>query len=132
MYMFARNASGKHLLPTEIQTSSNVTAYAVSTCSGCTAGIFVLNKDLTASGEVRVHLTGPMGDASLLLLDAPKVDSLAEDVRYGGAQFDEQANIAAPKETLVKPGSDGDYVFTLPNAAVALLTVEPAEQTVAH
>ena len=132
MYMFARNASGGHVLPTEVQTSSNVTAYAVSACSGCADKIFVLNKDLTASGEVRVHLTGPMGDASLLLLDAPKVDSLAEDVRYGGAQFDEQANIAAPKETLVKPGSDGDYVFTLPNAAVALLTVEPAEQTVAH
>ena len=107
-------------------------AYAASTCSGCADKIFVLNKDLAASGEVRVHLSAPMGDASLLLLDAPKLDSLAEEVHYGGAQFDENANIGAPKETVVKPGSDGDYVFTLPNAAVALLTVQPAEQTVTH
>ncbi|MGE5326304.1 MAG: hypothetical protein ACM3NO_04640 [Deltaproteobacteria bacterium] len=132
MYMFARNASGQNLLPTEVQTDSNVRAYAVSSCPGCAARIFVINKDLAASGEVRVHLAGPMGKGSLLLLDAPKLDSLASDVRYGGAQFDENGDISAPKETVINPGSDGNYDFTLSNAAAALLTVQPAGRTVTN
>ena len=126
MYMFARNASGRHLLPVEVKTDANIKAYAVSTCSGCAAGVFVLNKDLSASGQVRVHFSQPMGDGSLLMLQAPSLDSLASDVRYGGAQFDSNANLPAPHKTEVKPGPNGDFTFSLPKAAVALLTVHQA------
>jgi hypothetical protein len=126
MYMFAHNASGRHLLPAEVKTEANIKAYAVSTCSGCAASVFVINKDLSAAGEVRVHFSQPMGAASLLLLQAPKLDSLAPEVRYGGSQFDENANLPTPHETGIKPCSDGDFSFTLPNAGIALLTVEQA------
>jgi hypothetical protein len=126
MYLFAHNASGRHLLPVELKSDSNIKAYAVSTCSGCAAKVFVINKDLKASGEVRVHFSEPMGDGSLLLLQAPRLDSLAPEVKYGGAQFDANANLPAPHETEVKSDADGDFAFTLPNAAVALLTVGQA------
>ncbi len=126
MYLFARNASGKHLLPVELKSDSNIKAYAVSTCSGCAAKVFVINNDLTAAGEVRVHFSEPMGDGSLLLLQAPKLDSLAPEVKYGGVQFDADADLPAPRETEVKADPGGDFTFTLPNAAVALLTIEQA------
>ena len=126
MYLFARNASRKHLLPVELKSDANIKAYAVSTCSGCAAKVFVINKDLKASGEVRVHFSEPMGDGSLLLLQAPRLDSLAPEVKYGGVQFDANANLPTPHETEVKAGASGDFTFTLPNAAVALLTVEQA------
>jgi hypothetical protein len=128
MYMFAQNASGKHLLATQVRSESNIKAFAVTPCSGCGVKVFVINKDLTAAGEVRVHLPGPMGEGSLLLLDAPKLDSLAGEISYGGSKFDENANLPVPHKTDVKPDASGDYAFTLPNASVALLTVEPEEK----
>jgi hypothetical protein len=128
MYMFARNASGKHLLPVEVKTNANIRAYAVSTCSGCAAEVFVINKDISAAGEVRVHSSEPMGAGSLLLLQAPSLGSLAPDVRYGGAQFDSSADLPAPRETDIKSESNGNFSFQLPIAAVALLTIRQAGQ----
>lgn len=126
MYLFARNAAGEHLLKTEIKTPSNLKAYAVSSCSGCAVKVFVINKDLEAAGELRVHLSGPMGEGSLLLLQAPKLQSLAEEVRYGGVQFNENGDLPDPHTTIVQPDAGGDYDFSLPNSSVALLTVGPA------
>jgi hypothetical protein len=126
MYLFARNASGGHLLPVELESDSNIKAYAVSTCSGCAAKVFVINKDLKAAGEVRVHFSVPMGAGSLLLVQAPSLNSLAPEVKYGGAQFDANANLPAPHETEVKADASGDFTFTLPSAAVALLTTGQA------
>lgn len=122
-YMFARNASGKHLLPTTIETSSDIRADAVSACAGCAVSVFVINKDLSAAGEVRVRVEGRKAVASLLLLRAPHLDSLAPSVRYGGEQFDSEGRIGAPQSTAVHPDAQGEYVFTLPNAAAAVLTV---------
>jgi hypothetical protein len=128
MYMFARNASGRHLLPAEAKSDANIKAYAVSSCSDCEVKVFVINKDLSAAGEVRIHLPVPMGEGSLVLLQAPKLESLAPEVRYGGAQFDANATLPALHETPVKPEASGDYDFTLPNASVAMLTIEPGKK----
>jgi hypothetical protein len=126
LYLFTRDASGSRLLPVAVKTSANIRAYAVSRCAGCAVKVFVINKDLSASGPVRVHLARGMEYGSLLLLDAPKLDSQASEIHYGGHQFDSAGVIAAPATKAIKPDTDGDYVFTLPNAAVAVLTVEPA------
>ncbi len=123
MAMFAQNASGKHLLPAEIQSAANIKAYAVTACADCATEVFVINKDSSASGAVRVHLAASGGEASLLLLRAPSLESLAPEVRYGGVQFDENANLPAVHTAHVRRGEDGSYEFTLPNASAALLTI---------
>lgn len=126
MYFFARNASGDHLLPTTIKTSANVRAYAVSSCAGCAVKVFVINKDLSAAGQIRVRLNRGMGKGSLLLLKAPRLNSLATGVRYGGVQFSSDGRLPPPHSTAVQPDAQGVYTFTLPNAAAALLTVAPS------
>jgi hypothetical protein len=125
MYMFARDASGGYLLPASIGTSANIRAYAVSPCSGCAIKVFVINKDLRASGTVRVHIAGRVNAASLLFLEAPHLASLASEVKYGGVQFDADGRLPTPHSTEIRPEAGGDYVFTLPTASAAMLTLAP-------
>ena len=126
LYLFAQHAAGKRFMSIGVEANANVTAYAVSACSGCAVSVFVLNKDTAASGPVRVHLQHAMGAGSLLLLAAPNLGSLAPDVRLGGRQFDSNGAIGAPRTVGIRPDAAGDYDFTLPNAAAAVLTVQPA------
>jgi hypothetical protein len=129
LHLFARHASGALLLPDSVVTARNVRSYAVSACvAQCPVDVFVLNKDTSASGPVRVHLTRRMGDATLLLLSAPSLGSLAADVSYAGRQFGSDGGIGAPQTAVVHPDARGDYAFTLPNAAIAVLTVRPARR----
>jgi hypothetical protein len=123
MYLFARNASGKHLLPTEASTNANIRAYAVSSCAGCAINVFVINKDLSAAGNIRVRAAGRTGSASLLLVQAPSLSSRASEVRYGGVQFDSRGRLPAPTTTKIQPGTGGEYRFMLPTASAALLTI---------
>ena len=125
LYLFANHAAGAQRLPVATEAKANVQAYAVRGCAECEVRIFVLNKDTAAAGPVRVHLARRMGAASLLLLAAPSLGSLAPDVRYGGRQFDPDGGIGAPDTAAVRPDARGEYVFDLPNAAIALLTVRP-------
>ena len=126
LYLFGRHASGAHLVPALVETRANLRAWAVSRCGGCAVAVFVLNKDSSASGPVRVHLARRMGSGTLLLLRAPSLASLAADVSYGGAQFASDGSLGTPVTVAVAPDASGDYTFALPNAAIALLTVEPA------
>ncbi len=123
MYMFARRASGEHLLPASIETKANITAFATTACPSCEVHVFVINKDEKASGPVTVHLAGHVGAASLLMLQAPSLESMADATRYGGQQFDSDGHIGSPVTTSVSPGTNGDYSFTLPNASAAVLSV---------
>src|SRR5690242_962585 len=125
MYMFAKNASGEHLLPASIQTSANITAFATTSGPGSEVHVFIINKDGKASGPVTVHLAGRTDWGTLLMLQAPSLGSMANDVRYGGKQFDADGHIVAPSTTSVRAGANGDYTFTLPNAAAAVLSVAP-------
>jgi oligosaccharide reducing-end xylanase len=125
LYLFSHHAAGRRLLPATVESDANVRAYAVSRCAGCGVTVFVLNKDSTAAGTVRVQLGRTMGTGTLLLLDAPTLGSLAPEVLYGGRRFDSDGHIAAPQTTEVKPGADGTYSFTLPHAAIATLEVAP-------
>lgn len=122
-YMFARNASGKHLLPTSINTSANIHADAVEACARCAVSVFVINEDSSAAGEVRIRVQGRKAAASLLLLRAPHLSSLAQEVRYGGEQFSSNGQLPPPHNTTVRADAQGQYTFTLPNASAAVLTV---------
>jgi hypothetical protein len=125
MYMFAQHASGEHLLPASVESKANITAFATAACPNCEVHIFVINKDEKASGPVTVHLPGSAGSGTLLVLDAPSLGSMAEDVRYGGKQFDTDGQIGVPSTTSVPAGGNGDYTFTLPNASAAVLSIAP-------
>ncbi|HTT68612.1 MAG TPA: hypothetical protein VMF70_11325 [Gemmatimonadales bacterium] len=128
LYAFGRHAAGARLLPAAIETRANVRAWATSRCAACAVDVFVLNKDSSASGSVRVHLARRMAGGTLLLVRAPSLASLAPDVSYGGAQFDSDGSIGPPATVAVEPDADGDYTFVLPNSAIALLTVAPARR----
>ncbi|HVO34352.1 MAG TPA: hypothetical protein VMT21_02235, partial [Gemmatimonadales bacterium] len=80
LHLFARHASGAQLLADSVATSRNVRSYATSPCLQCEIDVFVLNKDTAAAGPVRVHLSRRMGEATLLLLSAPSLASLAADI----------------------------------------------------
>lgn len=123
LHLFARHASGAQLLADSVVTSRNVRSYATTPCVQCEVDVFVLNKDTTASGPVRVHLGRRMGEATLLLLSAPSLGSLAADISYAGRQFGDDGGIGAAHTVVVQPDAAGDYTFELPNAAIALLTV---------
>ncbi len=125
LYLFSRHAAGGHLLPTAVASAANVRAYAVRRCVGCAVSVFVLNKDTSAAGPVRLRLGRGMGAATLLFLEAPSLGALAGDVRYGGRQFDTTGELGTPATTTLTPEADGSYRFTLPNAAIALLTISP-------
>jgi hypothetical protein len=125
MYMFAQHASGEHLLPASVETSANITAFATTACPTCEVHVFVINKDEKASGPVTVRLAGRTGAGTLLMLQAPGLGSMAEDVRYGGQQFDSDGHIGTPSTTSVAAGGNGDYTFTLPNASAAVLSIAP-------
>lgn len=126
MYLFARNASGERLAPASISTNANVRAYAVSACVSCGVKVFVINKDLSAAGEVRVRVSTLRGKASLLLLQAPSLSSMAPEASYGGVQFSSDGRLPEPHSSVVKRGVQGDYEFHLPNSSAAVLTINPA------
>jgi Glycosyl hydrolase family 79 C-terminal beta domain len=123
MYLFAQKASGEHLLPASIVTKDNITAFATTEGPGSDVHVFVINKDEKASGPVTVHLAGGSGAASLLMLQAPSLGSMADAVRYGGQQFDSDGLIGNPSTASVAASGNGDYTFTLPNASAAVLTI---------
>lgn len=125
LYMFAKSASGEHLLPAAIHTGANITAFATTAGSGSEVHVFVINEDEKASGPVTVHLAGSTGSGTLLMLQAPSLGSMANDVRYGGQQFDTEGHIGIPSTTSVRASGNGDYTFTLSNASAAVLSIAP-------
>jgi len=125
MYMFARYASGDHLLPASVDSKANITAFATTPGPGAEVHVFVINEDEKASGPVTVHVAGSAGSGTLLMLKAPSLGSMADGVRYGGKQFDTAGHIGVPITTSVPAEGNGNYTFTLPNASAAVLTVAP-------
>lgn len=125
MYMFARNATGEHFLPVSTETRANVRTYAVSSCAGCEVKVFIVNKDLTEAGTVCIHIDRKMGKGSLILFEAPHLDSTASSVRYGGVQFDPEGRLPAPHANQVRSDANGEYRLILPNSAAAMLIIAP-------
>jgi hypothetical protein len=123
MYLFSQFASGERFLSASIKTRSRITAFATTACGHCAVHVFVINEDQNAAGEVLVHLSGPAAHASLLMLQAPSLTSLADKVRYGDRHFDTHGHIGVPRTIPVVPGANEDYKLTLPKAAVGVLSI---------
>jgi hypothetical protein len=124
MYTFSKYAEGGQLLESSIATSANAKAYAVLGSAG-QATVFVINKDQTSSGTVVISPSRRMGHARLLMLGAPSLNS--RNISIGGATFDNSTGLlsADTQTSSVEPGSNGSYSIQLPNASIAVLTIEP-------
>ncbi len=123
MYAFSRKAEGGRLLPVTASSQANVAAYAVRSSARGPVTVFVINKDLRASGDVSVRLSAKMGSARLLVIRAPSLTSRA--VTYGGVRFSNQTGKLAgkPRTRTIDPGARGRYEFHLPVAAIGILTI---------
>jgi len=128
MYLFRQSASGKHLLSLTTNSAADLRSYATSECASCAVNVVLINKDVSASGRVSVHVSNRTRRAELLFLEAPKLDSLSSEVTYGGVQFDSEGHIPTPHLEQIEPDPNGNYQFNLPNAAAALLVVPSPKQ----
>ena len=124
MYTFSSLAQNRQILTTTIKTDANIKAYAVRESDSGPVTVFVINKDLQASGKVVVTPSVRMGKGSLLTVQAPSLDSRA--VRFGGVSFDNNNGLFAgtPRTTPVQPDAS-EYTVDLPNASIAVLTLKP-------
>ncbi len=126
--LYAFNAAkGQQFLPVTVSAASaNITSYALSTCATCAITVYLINKDLTASGTVLVGLSAPATTASYVQLTAPSLTSTNEFVTYGGVQFGSNGALTGPvQSTPVSPDQNGNYTVPLPNATVTILTIQP-------
>ena len=123
MLAFDSNAEGKSLLTASLETRANIKAYAVRSPGGSVT-VFVINKDSKAAGTVLVQPSRKLGEGSLLLVWAGSLAS--KSVSYGGQSFnDATGKLRTPATTAVRPNSQGEYAFDLPQAAFGVLTINP-------
>ncbi len=125
MYTFSTQAQNRHILSASIKTDANIKAYAVRETASGPVTVFVINKDLKASGKVVVTPSTRLGKGSLLSVQAPSLDSKL--VTYGGVSFDNNTGLLAgsPRSTPVAADASGNYTIELPNASIAVLTINP-------
>jgi hypothetical protein len=126
--MYAFNAAkGQQFLPLTISSSANIRAYALSKCSTCAISVYLINKDLTASGEIQVSLSAPATSATYFELSASSLASPASGIFYGGVQFDNSTGLltAPPQRTTIQADASGNYTVLLDNAAAGILTIQP-------
>ena len=120
-------AKGQQFLPVTTTTSSNIRVYALSSCSTCATTVYVINKDMTASGAVQISLSTPAHAASYFEIAAPSLSSLVQDITYGGVQFSNSTGqLTGPVQSQsIQPDANGNYNITLDNAAAGILTIQP-------
>jgi len=126
--MYAFNAAkSQQFLPLAVTSSANVRAYALSQCPTCAITIFLVNKDMSASGPVQISLSAPATTASYLELSAPSLTSQASSVLFGGVQFNNSTGslTGPPQAVAIQPDSNGTYTVQLDNAAAGILTIQP-------
>ena len=126
MYAFTA-AKGQQFLPVTVSSTANVRAYALSTCATCAITVYLINKDLAASGTVTVSLSTPGTSASYFELAAPSLSSYAQNVTYGGVQINAATGLlSGPVQTTpIQPDGTGSFTVNLDNAAAGILTIQP-------
>jgi hypothetical protein len=126
LYAF-KAAKAKQFLPVTLTTSANIRAYALSQCATCAITVYIINKDMSATGTVQISLSTPGTSATYIELAAPSLSAYAQDVRYGGVQFDNATGLlSGPFQALsVQADNTGVYSVTLSNAAAGILTIQP-------
>jgi hypothetical protein len=120
------SARGQQFLPVKVSSSANITAYALSKGATDAVTLYIVNKDMSASGQVQIELSSAAHAASYVELTAPSLTSYVQDVTLGGVQFSDTTGelTGSPQTTSVQP-SNGIYTVTLPNATAIIMTIQP-------
>jgi uncharacterized repeat protein (TIGR03803 family) len=132
MRMFAQAAqNGASLLSITLTeptaTGANISAWAtIDTNNDNTIRVLLLNKDVTASGDVTVTLTNPAGygAATITRLTAPFYYSIT-GLTLGGQTFDGSGDGELLGTLLSEsvPTENGTYTVSLPEVSAALVTI---------
>ncbi|MBC8122364.1 MAG: hypothetical protein H7Y22_11060, partial [Gemmatimonadaceae bacterium] len=122
--LFAQaTANQAKLLPVSKTASGNVKIWATRDNQGVTR-IVALNKDLGASGNARIQLSGTYPAATLTRLSASSAYAKT-GLTLAGQTFDGTTN-GKPVGTYTSSSlsaSNGTYVFSLPKSSAVLLTI---------
>jgi hypothetical protein len=121
-----RNAVGRRFLPATISgTRANVKAYAVG--EGATVQVFLLNKDLRASGPVLIAPSRALGVATVTVLRAPSPSATIGTTLGGQAIKPLTGLLPRPHAcTIVPDATAGTYTVNLPNASAVMVTMQSA------
>jgi hypothetical protein len=121
-----RNAVGQRFLPATINgIRANVKAYAVG--DGAIVRVFVLNKDLRASGPVVIAPSRALGVATVTVLRAPS-PSATTGTALGGQAINPLTGLLprAHTRTLVPDSTTATYTVNVPNASAVMVTMQSA------
>jgi hypothetical protein len=126
LQLFSGAQGGQLVRATVSSATANIQAHAViGACAGCAARLFIINKDLRASGQVAVTLTRPTRRATAFMLRAPQVTA-STGTTLGGQTVDRITGVLpAPATESIRPNATGTYMVSLPNASTVVLTFDP-------
>ena len=122
--MLASRASGGRVAGAQVaEADIDLAAHAVR--RGDTLLVYLINRD-QAGGTVKLTPSERAGAASVLILDAPALDSRVADVRLGDSQIDGATGELPPPDTtrLDPSAGTGSYFVDLPPTSAALVTVD--------
>ncbi|HMD55721.1 MAG TPA: glycosyl hydrolase family 79 C-terminal domain-containing protein, partial [Phycisphaerae bacterium] len=134
MLMFAQAVQNHaRLIPVTFKTTANVKIWAALDESGVLR-VVAINKDLTADAVITLSLTGETQAAQMTRLTAPGVNA-QYGVTLGNINYDQSTN-GMPTSTHgtsenegIVTSTDGRYVFGIPHASAAMLTVRLENDT---
>jgi Glycosyl hydrolase family 79 C-terminal beta domain len=120
MLLFHAATPGR-LVPVEVRTDANVTAYAVLSDSG-TLHLVLINKEAQSLANVDASGLASYPHATLLRLTAPSLDAQT-GITLGGRPVDaEGAWTPAQAEKVARKGSD--FIFQLPAGSAAVVNFQ--------
>ena len=122
--MLASRASGGRVAGSQVADADiDLAVHAVR--RGDTLLVYLINRD-QAGGTVKVTPSERAGAATVLILDAPALDSRVADVRLGDSQIDGATGELPPPDTtrLDPSAGTGSYFVDLPPTSAALVTVD--------
>jgi hypothetical protein len=120
-----RNAVGRRFLPATINARANVKAYAVG--DGATVRVFLLNKDLRASGPVAIAPSWALGVATVTVLRAPSPSATTGTMLGSQAINALTGLLPRPHTRTIAPDATArTYTVNLPSASVLMVTMQSA------
>jgi hypothetical protein len=120
MLFFHLASENGQLVPTTIQTSVNVTAYAVVGADK-SLRVVLINKTADQDVTVQVNTGEKYGSASILRLMAPSLDA-QDGITFGGSAVAADGTWTPTVSSTISP-SNNSYSVALPAASAVLMLI---------
>ncbi len=125
VYLFSQAARGSLLTTTtNLQTSLNLSAYAVAATAGG-SNVILNNKDAATSAVLTISLPQSAHRATVTVLNdsAGLADTSSTAIAINGAQIQAESTWAPPAPVSVPVNPDGSITFTVAPASIAVLWI---------